>query len=238
MPLPAGLPLFPTAGGRVVAKEAIVLALEATVSGYGAPIMQPSGARLLGGHSFRVTGAQMLAALGVEVVKIMVLARWAGEAVLRYVREAPLDTLPAEVRDLEENRSVFRALERLQADMQGLESRVEGRHSDLVRLVAEASGRAGSAPAKRYIAKGGSTRFKLHVAAVDGTEVLPSMWRTKCGVKFATWAFTRFDSLEGVPVDTLCTKCFGTRQSCSSAGPQVVPSSTSPSDASAGSASE
>jgi hypothetical protein len=236
-PLPVGLPLFPTAGGRVVAKETIVLALEATVSGYGAPVVQPNGARLLGGHSFRVTGAQRLAALGVEVVKIMVLARWAGEAVLRYVRDAPLDTLPAEVKDLEEKRSLFKALERLQADMQGLDSRVESRHADLARLVKEASERSGHAPAKPYIAKGGNTRFKLHVAAIDGAEVLPSMWRTKCGVKFATWAFTRYGSLDGVPVDTLCTKCFGAKQSCSSAGPQVVPSSTSSSDASAGSSS-
>ena len=66
---------------------------------------------------------------GVEVVKIMVLARWAGEAVLRYVREAPLDTLPAEVKDLEEKHSMLAALERLQADMHGLDARVEGRHA-------------------------------------------------------------------------------------------------------------
>ncbi len=36
----------------------------------------------------------MLAALGVEIVKTMVLARWAGEAVLRYVVDAPPRCVP------------------------------------------------------------------------------------------------------------------------------------------------
>jgi hypothetical protein len=74
----------------------------------------------------------------------------------------------------------------------------KGVHADLARLVKEASERSGHAPAKPYIAKGGNTRFKLHVAAIDGTEVLPSMWLTKCGVKFATWAFTSASDLRAL----------------------------------------
>ena len=77
-PLPEDLPFFPTLEGQPVNKAVVVAALEATVQAYGDPITQPNGSRLLGGHSFRVTGAQQLAALGVDVIKIMVLARWAG----------------------------------------------------------------------------------------------------------------------------------------------------------------
>ena len=55
------LPLFPDKLGKVADKAKVVLALEATVKGYGEPIIGPSGTRLFGGHSFRVTGAQRLA---------------------------------------------------------------------------------------------------------------------------------------------------------------------------------
>jgi len=50
----------------------VILALEATVRGYGGPTVGANGSRLHGGHSFRVTGAQKLAAAGVEIIKIVV----------------------------------------------------------------------------------------------------------------------------------------------------------------------
>jgi hypothetical protein len=56
----------------------------------GQPITSSAGLRLFGGHSPRVTGAQLFAALGVEVTKIRILARHSGDAILRYVAEAPL----------------------------------------------------------------------------------------------------------------------------------------------------
>ena len=63
------LPLFPNDQGVVVDKAIVVSSLEATVAAYGDPITNHSGARLDGGHSFRVTGAQRLAASGVEILK-------------------------------------------------------------------------------------------------------------------------------------------------------------------------
>ena len=65
-----------------------MVALEKTVEAYGDPVLGPSGTRLLGGLSLRVTGAQKLAAIGVEVIKIMILARWSGSTLMRYIREA------------------------------------------------------------------------------------------------------------------------------------------------------
>ena len=84
------LPLFPDKHGKVANKATVILALEATVKGYGEPTVGANGSRLLGGHSFRVTGAQKLAAAGVEIIKIMVLARWSSEVVLRYVKDLSL----------------------------------------------------------------------------------------------------------------------------------------------------
>ena len=72
-----------------------------------------NGGRLFGGHSFRVTGAQRLASLGVEIVKIMVMARWSGETVLRYIKEAPVDSLPEEVLALESRRDLVKNVGKL-----------------------------------------------------------------------------------------------------------------------------
>jgi hypothetical protein len=209
--LPADLPLFPTEEGQPVARATVITALEATVQAYGDPIMQPNGSRLLGGHSFRVTGAQQLAALGVDVIKIMVLARWAGESVLRYVREAPLDNLPDEVRALEEKRNLLGALEKLQADVRDINKRVDGQATDAAKIADELLTKFGPSVTKPFIANGNQKRFKLHWAAGDGTEPLPQLWKTRCGVKFGNWDFSRHGSKSEFPTDTWCTKCFGTQ---------------------------
>ena len=54
------------------------------------PTKSSNGQRRWGGHALRVTGAQHLAGLGVELVVIALLARWASAIVLRYAAEAPL----------------------------------------------------------------------------------------------------------------------------------------------------
>ena len=94
-PLPTNLALFPDAYGNHMDKAAVIEALEKTVVLYCDSIENDNGGKLFGRHSFRVTGAQRLAALGVEVIKIMVSARWSGETVLRYVKDAPLENLPS-----------------------------------------------------------------------------------------------------------------------------------------------
>ena len=58
------LPLFPTLAGDVVLKSDVVAALEASVAATGATVITENGGILLGGHSFKVTGAQRLAAFG------------------------------------------------------------------------------------------------------------------------------------------------------------------------------
>ena len=63
----------------------------------GQPITSSAGLRLFGGHSPRVTGAQLFTALGVEVTKIRILARHSGDAILRYVAEAPLKSLKSDL---------------------------------------------------------------------------------------------------------------------------------------------
>jgi hypothetical protein len=219
--LPLSLPLFPTASGDVVSKMGIVEALEANVEATGALIVAENGGKLLGGHSFRVTGAQRLAALGVEVAKIMVMARWAGESVLRYVREAPLETLPAEVVALEEQRNLVTTLRALHKEVrelgariqnceQGgedkvshLEERIAGIHRDLTH-------RAKAQPDLNVIARvGRNVEYKVHNAEGNDFGIPPTEWRTKCGRKFGHWTVTRHMSETEFPADARCRDCFG-----------------------------
>ena len=55
--------------------ESMVKTIEAVAMTYGDTLYTPTGAKKFGGRSMRVAGAQTLAAQGIEVTKIKLLAR-------------------------------------------------------------------------------------------------------------------------------------------------------------------
>jgi hypothetical protein len=69
------MPLLYTSEGRTPLKAKVVETFEALARLCGSPTLSPEGLRLYGGHSARVTGAQTLAAHGIEINKIRILAR-------------------------------------------------------------------------------------------------------------------------------------------------------------------
>lgn len=89
--------VFPTTTGKHASKTAVVDTFEALGGIMGQQLHDPSGVRLFGDHTPRVTGAQVLAAAGIEVNKMRILARHLGEAILRYVAEASLRSLRADL---------------------------------------------------------------------------------------------------------------------------------------------
>lgn len=91
------LPLFPTVNGTVVEKKEVVLAIEALAKMSGQEVVDSDGASRYGGQSLRVTGAQYLASIVIEILKIQVLARWESDVVLRYVHKAPLAAIVTDV---------------------------------------------------------------------------------------------------------------------------------------------
>ena len=93
-------PLFPAATGRTVAKDAVVRGVEQLGSLLGEPLQDSDGTRRFGGHSFRVSGAQWLAARGVPIHLIQNLARWESDVVRRYVGDAALASLTMQTRAL------------------------------------------------------------------------------------------------------------------------------------------
>ena len=78
-------PLFPTVHGERITKEAAVATIKALAARIGQPTECPTtGASLFGGHSLRTGGAQSLAGLGVEPMRIQSMGRWRSSLVIRY----------------------------------------------------------------------------------------------------------------------------------------------------------
>eukprot|EP00971_Amphidinium_carterae_P021215 418806-Amphidinium_carterae.1 len=87
------LPLFPTTSGSVCTKLAMADSIQAMASLTGEELTDEEGRRRFTGHTFRVTGAQHLARVGVPLHLIQLQARWALDSIMRYVRTAPLQNL-------------------------------------------------------------------------------------------------------------------------------------------------
>ena len=73
---PSELPFFPTSSGKSVAKARVVERFEHVARTLGEPLRDDRGRRRFTGHLLRVLGARMLAAAGIELFKIQLLARW------------------------------------------------------------------------------------------------------------------------------------------------------------------
>ena len=74
----------------MASKSSVASTLEEIGEASGQPLLSDSGLRLCGGHVPRVTGAQPLAGMGVEITKNLVLARHSVETIMRHLVDAPL----------------------------------------------------------------------------------------------------------------------------------------------------
>ena len=92
-------PLFPKVKGAMPSKATVVTLFEAIGTLLQQALWSDEGIRLFGGHSARVTGAQIFAtaAIGIDVDKIRILARHSGETIMRYVQDAPLRSLRSDL---------------------------------------------------------------------------------------------------------------------------------------------
>ena len=64
--------------------------LEFVANLIGEALTGSGGVRLFGGYSLCVTGALLMAGMGISVVLIQLLTMWSSDVVLRYVAQAPL----------------------------------------------------------------------------------------------------------------------------------------------------
>ena len=134
-----GLPLFPTAEGTTTDKEKVVATIEKAAAMLGEPLRDEFNNRLYGGHSLRVMGAQWMAALGISLLVIQLIARWASEVVLRYVAEAPLQSVTATYRRAQLGRGLQAVLDMAVSDQEDLKQELPGLKSDIRKRTGSAS---------------------------------------------------------------------------------------------------
>ena len=157
---------------------------------------------------------------------------------LRYIKEAPLDSLHDDVRALEGRRDILATLQKLCDGAEGLNGKLCSLEAEL-KTIADEKAKFHDTWSKRiealgvppYVSNGSSTKPKFHATLVDGPLVQPSLWRTRCGFRFAFCGFSRVSSLDGIVDAQRCKSCFpcgvgsaGSESSSSSA------SSSSPSN--------
>ena len=89
-------PFFPNEAGQHRTKQQTIDAFILLARHVGAAV--ECQGRKISGHTARISGAQFLASIGVEVAVIMLLARWESRVVLHYIKEAPLLALTGQAR--------------------------------------------------------------------------------------------------------------------------------------------
>ena len=215
-------PLFPDSAGNRAKKEGIVDAIELCVEATGGQTHNKLGEKIFGAHSLRVSGAQYLAQIGIEVLVIMCLARHSSNIILRYVQQAPLKALtnsfvaltdkktpgPLKCDDeryMELVASLESKLAALSDDQSIQKGHVAALTADLERFKAMASGNSSEV----HI---GSSTKTVHSTLVYDVLAPQSSWKTHCGWHFG---FTRFDAVEdiaAVPWSRVCGTCMPTRR--------------------------
>jgi hypothetical protein len=206
-------------GGAAPSKVAVVGTFEALGSLIGQPLLSEVGIRLFGGHSPRVTGAQLLAAAGVEISKVRILARHSGDAILRYVSDAPLKSLRADlgircarlpVGSLAPPAAASAAharIRKLEAALITLQSEVHAQAQDVVSL---ATGFARTDD-RSYLQN--TITATVHCArTIDSGHAI-------CGWRFATarrppngMAYRVIRSLANLPGSMICERCMPTER--------------------------
>jgi hypothetical protein len=203
----------------VASKAAVVSTFEALGLALGQPIHSATGIRLFGGHTPRVTGAQALAAAGVEVNKIPILARHSRDTILRYVADAPLLSLRADLSAAASRASLgsrtaasvvavdSARLRTLEASLATLERNLQTQSSDLVALA------TGFARTDDRVFVQNLITAVVHLArTLDGGF-------SACGWRFATArgrgscaAYRVIVSLVNLPGEMICERCMPTEK--------------------------
>ena len=210
--LPSNLSLFPSMSGKTVSKAAMVQHLVAIVDLYGVGDVGGGPGASLTGHSFRVTGAQFMAAVGVPLLVIQLLGRWQSDIVARYVAEAPLINLTKTYKTARCSLELEQVLSDLKLKVVSTQSQLaqlDLRTQELVRQEAEiekvksmSSGQDGNSECDMPLILNPASG-KVHIRSgldVDyGETHAPSKWSSPCGWPYGSTQFKRVPSLPSNP---------------------------------------
>jgi len=215
-PLPKGLPFFPDLNGSTVTKEKMVESFNMVVSKTGKNVKNERGQHVYSGHTLRVTGARFLAGIGMEIMVLMLLARWGSQVVLRYVQDAPLKACTSTTRDLLAKLTMMDTLTKITDKMEENTRAVKSWQEKIdelsqVKEVSEARLLAleDKQEDKLYICNKASGVW--HERYGEETDRPPSDWVAKCGYRYGYADFTRAREVpESILWQRVCDKCMKT----------------------------
>jgi hypothetical protein len=165
----------------------------------------------IGGHACRVSGAQHLARLGFDVVLIQLMARWAGDMVLRYIAEAPLGAITETYRKLAAGRSIGDQMDDLMVQVSDLRGKLEHMQTAVVSDLA--SERALTSSQERSVNVDSDSWYlvnlvsgKMHLPFVDlaGTVI---EGKAKCGWRYKEHECTVAHCLPKTDSKAICRMC-------------------------------
>ena len=215
-------PLFPDRAGEVVQKRAVVAVIENVASLLGEPLTDEQGQRRFGGHSLRVTGARHLAAIGLDISLIQLMARWSSDVVFRYVADAPLQQISraylqgqADTQLSDRVIAMQTAIDELRAEMRTVEGATCLPIEDCAdqaggaQLDGDGSASVGDSATPKAASDDlvqNSESHVVHYALLWSKNLDPAAWRTRCGWRFAGGA-VGFDPSASSGTTVWCKAC-------------------------------
>jgi hypothetical protein len=203
------VPVFPNKRGRTVEKAKVVETFKQVGRLLGIPESELDG---IGGHACRVSGAQHLAKLGFDVVLIQLMARWAGEMVLRYIAEAPLSAITETYRKLAAGRSLSDQLDDLVMQVSELRGKLGNMQvavaGDLASERALASSQEKAADTDDdgwYLVNLVSQKTHRPFVDIAGTVI---DGKSMCGWRYKQWECNVVHELPGADSKLICRMCF------------------------------
>ena len=185
--LPVGLTVFPTLNGGVVAKEAMVSTINEIAKRCGHDITNIDGTKKFTGHFYRVLGARHMASKGIQITVIQLMARWQSDVVLRYVRDAPLETITQEYRTGCVEQNLQKLIENFNAQSrESLDSILKlsiPNFEDIKEELVCLTQRVVEVEQAGYVCNGPIDTGKVHKPMLEGLSVNASLWKCKCGFK-------------------------------------------------------
>ena len=196
--------LFPSTAGVQPSKRGWAGTFQSVAARSGLQLTTEHGALRYTGHSARASGAQHLAAHGIELWRIQLFGRWSSAAFLRYVRAAPL----AALKHLAAETTAVAAVDDTFAEP--ARHRPQSPADLLVHttpdMVAECAVPATPAPDRPEYVLNAASGGKCHLVQDHGARLPPRHWRTMCGWYFGR-GYTDFDFVPQ-PSGPRCRVCF------------------------------
>ena len=168
----------------------------------------------------RVSGAQMLAAAGVELAKIEMLARWSSPMVLHYARLAPMKAISKDLVNISEHRAVADSVADIKCKFEIISEKITAIEA------ARSSSEAGVPRRKKRRGPGWiincATSTVHQVSVGDDPGVHPLSWQASCGWRFGQELFAKLNRPPDESKDKVCKRCLAR-----AANPEIADSESS-----------